>query len=323
MFIDKARIIVRAGNGGNGCTSLYRDMLTRYGRPDGGDGGDGGDIIIKASPHVFTLLDLHYNHEVKATGGQHGTSKKKKGKRGQDKIILVPAGTQIFDEASGSLLEDLSTNGQQIIAAKGGKGGWGNHRTRREGYPGRPGEKKILLFDLKLIADVGIVGFPNAGKSTLISQISSARPKIAAYPFTTKEPALGVVSKGEYSFTVVDIPGLIEGAHQGKGLGDKFLRHVERTKVLVHLIDMAGVDTRDPLSDYETLNKELIFYSNDIAKKPQLVVANKIDLEQAKVNVKRFKAKFKKKPLVISAKEGVGLDVLVDEIIKMLSKNCS
>lgn len=321
MFIDKAKIIVRAGNGGNGCTSFYSDKLTRYGRPDGGDGGDGGSVIVKVSKHVFTLLDLQYRHEFRASNGKHGSSKKKTGKRGEDRVILVPAGTQAIEESSGCLLEDLGIDGQEVAVAKGGKGGWGNYHTKKEGHAGKAGEIKTIIFDLKLIADVGIVGFPNAGKSTLISQISSARPKIASYPFTTKAPLLGVVKKDEDSFTVVDIPGLIEGAHQGRGLGDKFLRHVERTKVLIHLIDMAGVDTRDPLYDFEVLNNELTFYSKEVAKKPQIIVANKIDLASAKENVKRFKEKFRRKILPISAKEKNNLDTLINEVIKTLSKN--
>lgn len=323
MFIDKAKIVVRAGNGGNGCTSFYSDKRTRYEKPDGGDGGDGGNVIVRASQHVFTLLDLQYRHEFKAASGKHGSGNNRKGKRGEDKIILVPVGTQIIEEASGCLLEDVSADNQEVIIAKGGHGGWGNCRTRKEGYAGKAGEVKTILFDLKLIADVGIVGFPNAGKSTLISQISSARPKIASYPFTTKEPFLGVVTKKEFSFSIVDIPGLIEGAHRGRGLGDKFLRHVERTKILVHLVDMAGVDARDPLSDFEVLNRELAFYSKEVAKKPQIVVANKIDLAPAKENMKRFKRKFGRKIFAISAKEKTNLNTLIDEIIKTLSKTGS
>jgi len=320
MFIDKAKVVVKAGNGGNGCSSMYRDKLNRLGWPDGGDGGDGGDVIARASRNVFTLLDLQYRHEFKAGHGKHGSGNQRTGKRGDDAVILVPLGTQVIEATSGSLLEDLSSDNQEIVVAKGGRGGWGSHRTKKEGYSGRPGETKTIIFDLKLIADVGIIGFPNAGKSTLISSISSAHPKIASYPFTTKEPSLGVVSRQEESFTIVDIPGLIAGAHEGKGLGDKFLRHVERTKILVHLIDMAGVDCRDPLDDFDVLNKELLFYSKEVASKPQIIVANKTDLEPAKENSKRFKEKFHKRAIAISAKDGTNTQRLIDEIFKTLSK---
>lgn len=321
MFIDRANIIVKGGKGGSGCKSFYSDKMTRYGKPDGGDGGDGGSVILKVSRNVFTLLDFQYRHEFTAGNGKHGSSKKKKGKNGEDIYILVPCGTQLIDKVSGCLIEDLSTDGQEVVVAVGGKGGWGNFRTRKERFEGKKGETRSLVLDLKLIADVGIIGFPNAGKSTLISQISSARPRIAAYPFTTKEPILGVVNSNDCIFTVVDIPGLIEGAHLGKGLGDKFLRHIERTKVLMHIIDMAGVDTRDPLDDFVILNRELKFYSKALTEKPQILVANKIDLESAKENLKRFKNKFKENIIEISAKEKINLDTLINEVKKELQKN--
>lgn len=320
MFIDRVKILVKGGDGGNGCTSFYSDKMTRHKRPDGGNGGDGGNVILKASRNVFTLLDLRYRHEFIAPSGKHGSSSRKKGAEGKDIVILVPLGTLVIDESSVCLLEDLCFDGQEIVVVKGGRGGCGN-AGKKEALPGKPGEARNIVLDLKLIADVGIIGFPNAGKSTLISQISSARPKIALYPFTTKDPILGVVTKGDDSFTVVDIPGLIEGAHEGKGLGDKFLRHVERTKILVHLIDMAGVDARDPLDDFEVLNKELQFYSQEVAKKTQILVANKTDLEPAKENLKRFKKKFRKKIISISAKEKINLDELIDEIYESLQKD--
>jgi GTP-binding protein len=317
MFIDRIKTVAKGGNGGDGCRSFYSDKLSRNKRPDGGNGGDGGSVILKASRNVFTLLDFKYRHEFAASRGLHGSGNTRRGKSGKDITVLVPVGTQVFDDDSGCILEDLDSDGKEIIVAKGGRGGWGNYE-RKEPTPGKSGETRSLILDLKLIADVGIIGFPNAGKSTLISKISSAKPEIAAYPFTTKEPILGVVDINDDSFTVVDIPGLIEGAHLGKGLGDKFLRHVERTRVLVHLIDMAGVDARDPLKDYEILNKELAFYSDDILNKPQVLVANKIDLEPAKENLKRFKSKFKKKPIEISAKENINLDILVKKIYEKL-----
>ncbi|MDD5006061.1 MAG: GTPase ObgE [Candidatus Omnitrophica bacterium] len=322
MFIDRVKILVKGGAGGNGCSSFYSDKMSRNKIPDGGNGGDGGNVIFKASRNVFTLLDFKYRHEFAAASGKHGSGNNKRGKNGEDIVILIPLGTQVIDETSGYLLEDLNLEGKEVVVAKGGRGGCGNH-TKREAQPGHLGEARDIILDLKLIADVGIIGFPNAGKSTLISQISSARPRIASYPFTTKDPVLGVVNteEGKFSddsFTIVDIPGLIEGAHQGRGLGDKFLRHVERTKVLIHLIDMAGTENRDPLSDYEILNKELGLYSKEILKKPQILVANKMDLEPAKDNLKRFKRKFKNKIIDISAKEKNNLDILIDEISKKL-----
>ncbi|MDD5292214.1 MAG: Obg family GTPase CgtA [Candidatus Omnitrophica bacterium] len=319
MFIDRVKIVVKGGNGGDGCRSFYSDKMNCKKKPDGGNGGNGGSIVLKASRNVFTLLDFKYRHEFAAGRGRHGSGNTRKGKEGKDIVVLVPLGTQIFDEPSACLLEDLDKEGKEIVIARGGRGGWGNHE-RKEATPGRPGEVKTLVLDLKLIADVGIIGFPNAGKSTLISRLSSARPQIAAYPFTTKEPVLGVVNVGDDSFTIVDIPGLIEGAHLGKGLGDKFLRHVERTKVLVHIVDMAGVDTRDPLVDYETLNKELEFYSREILSKPQVLVANKIDLEPAKENLERFKARFKKRIIGVSAKDNINLDVLIGQIYEKVKK---
>jgi GTP-binding protein len=321
MFIDNIKILVRGGSGGDGCASFYSDRTTRYKRPDGGDGGDGGDVILKASRNVYTLLDFKYRHEFVASDGKHGSGNTRKGKDGVDNVILAPLGTQIFDENSKYLLDDLRSEGQEIIVAKGGRGGRGNHITKRNAFPGQPGEARSIVLDLKVIADVGIVGFPNAGKSTLISHLSSAKPRIASYPFTTKDPVLGVVNKDDSGFTIVDIPGLIEGAHQGRGLGDKFLRHVERTKILVHLIDMAGIDGRDPLHDYEAINKELSFYSKDVSKKPQIIVANKIDLDKAKDNLARFKKKFRRKIIGISAKEIINLESLIDEIFKKLQEN--
>jgi len=215
------------------------------------------------------------------------------------------------------LLEDLDSDNKEVVVVKGGRGGCGNH-VRKEAHPGQQGERRALVLDLKLIADVGVIGFPNAGKSTLISKLSSARPRIAAYPFTTKEPVLGVVNREDDNFTIVDIPGLIEGAHQGRGLGDKFLRHVERTKILVHLIDMSGIDGRDPLGGYEVLNRELALYSKEVAKKIQILVANKMDLESAGENLKRFRNKIKNNIIEISAKENINLNILTDEILKRL-----
>jgi GTP-binding protein len=239
VFIDGAKINIRAGSGGKGCQSLHRDKYQRVGIPDGGDGGKGADIIIRADRNLLTLLDFqHHRHFFGAHGG-HGSSNHKKGKGSEDIIIRVPLGTTVKDFATGSILRDLDIDGEQVIVARGGKGGVGNWH-RKEATPGEPGEEKIIVLDLKLLADVGVVGFPNAGKSTLISVISNAHPKVAAYPFTTTGPILGVATSTHQKFVIADIPGLIPGASEGRGLGDQFLKHVERTKILIHLIDMAG-----------------------------------------------------------------------------------
>ncbi len=317
MFIDEARINIRAGSGGDGCNSLYRDRVNRIGSPDGGPGGGGGNIIFEADENIHTLLDFRYRQHFTADSGLHGSSNHKKGLWGKDLHIKVPAGTIIRDAENGLLLRDLAKVGDSVIIAKGGEGGRGNSRGR-EALKGSPGEEKTVALELKLIADVGIIGYPNAGKSTLISKISSARPKIASYPFTTKEPVLGVVRiYDNFTVLVADIPGLMEGAHEGRGLGHKFLRHVERTKVLIHLIDAAAIDCRDPYSDYRTLNKELKAYSKELARKPQIIVLNKIDCPQTEENLKVFKKKMKSKIfLKISALTGEGIKELLKAIAK-------
>lgn len=319
MFIDSARIKVKAGDGGNGCQSYFRDTRVEHGKPNGGDGGDGGNVILRADRGIYTLLDFQYQRHFKAGSGKHGSSNNKAGARGADKIILVPAGTVIKDVARDCLIRDLNEHGLQVVVAVGGRGGRGNSKNR-DAELGEATEEKELLLNLKLIADVGIIGFPNAGKSTLISKISNATPKIASYPFTTKAPTLGVVkSDDDNTFIIADIPGLIEGAHEGRGLGDKFLKHVERTKILIHLIDMAGVDGRDPYQDYLTINKELKSFSKDVSRKKQVIVANKMDLEQAKINLKKFKKQFKRELFEISALKSEGLEELIEEIAKSLS----
>lgn len=317
MFIDEARIYVKAGDGGDGCNSLYRDRVNRIGTPDGGPGGDGGNVIFEADANIHTLLDFQYRQHFKAEPGLNGSSNHKKGKRGEDLHIKVPAGTVIRDAKDSLLLRDLAHVGDSVIIVPGGEGGRGNSRGR-EALKGAIGAEKTVTLELKLIADVGIIGYPNAGKSTLISKISSARPKIASYPFTTKEPVLGMVKiYDDFNVLVADIPGLMEGAHEGRGLGHKFLRHVERTKTLIHLIDIAAIDCRDPYSDYRTLNKELKAYSKELAKKPQIIVLNKMDCQQADENLKLFKKKMKgKKFLKISALTGAGLKELVAAIYK-------
>lgn len=317
MFVDQAKIYVKGGCGGKGCRSFYRDKYTRRGIPDGGDGGRGADIVIRADRNLHTLLDFQYKRHFYGLDGAHGSGKNKQGKDAPTLIIRVPVGTAVKDIKTDCLLRDLEQDGAQFIVAKGGRGGLGNQH-RQEVTAADPGEEKELLLDLKLIADVGVVGFPNAGKSTLISHISNAHPKIAAYPFTTKAPVLGVVKSGEQAFVVADIPGLIQGSSQGRGLGDKFLRHLERTKVLIHLIDMAGFEGRDPREDYKTINRELKNYSRLLSQKPQLIAANKMDLEGASVNLERFKRAVKKKVYPISALKKQGLEDLIDAVAKRL-----
>lgn len=317
MFIDKAKIYVKAGNGGRGCSSIYRDKYTRQGIPDGGDGGKGSDIIIKADRNLHTLLDFKYNRHFVGQSGRHGSGKDRYGKNGEPLVIRVPCGTTVKDADTGSVLRDLSKDQEELAVVHGGKGGRGNMH-HSPATDGMPGEERTLLLDLKFIADAGVVGCPNAGKSTLISNISNAHPEIAPYPFTTKFPVLGVVAIHDKRFVIADIPGLIEGSSSGKGLGDQFLRHIERTKILVHLIDMAAIDGRDPVQDYRTINNELKSYSSEVYKKPQIIVANKMDLEHAAANLARFKKTLKKKVYPISALEKKGLEELIEAIVRKL-----
>ena len=317
MFIDSAKIDIRAGSGGKGCKSLYRDKYQRQGKPDGGDGGKGADIIFRADHNLLTLLDFQYHRHFFGPHGGHGSGNNKKGRAAEDIIVRVPLGTIIKDAATGSLLRDLSEEGEEVIIAKGGKGGVGNGH-RKEATPGQPGEERTVILDLKLLADVGVVGFPNAGKSTLITAISNARPKNAPYPFTTMGPVLGVVNATHKRFVVADLPGLIEGASEGRGLGDKFLKHLERTKVLIHMVDMAGFEGRDPVDDYRKINLELKNYSKDIYKKPQIIAANKMDIEGAEANLKRFKKLIRKPIFAVSALEKTNLGELIDAVAKKL-----
>jgi GTP-binding protein len=320
MFIDTAKIQVKAGDGGNGCNSYFRDNRVEHGKPNGGDGGDGGDVILRADKSIYTLLDFQYQRHFKAENGKHGSSNDKAGARGADKLVRVPLGTVVTDTATDCLIRDLNEDGLEVVVASRGKGGRGNSR-KKEAEHGTGGEERELLLNLKLIADVGLIGFPNAGKSTLISKISNATPKIASYPFTTKAPILGVVRNldDDSEFIVADIPGLIAGAHEGRGLGDRFLKHVERTRILVHLIDMAGVDGRDPVEDFQVINKELEAFSEELTDKKQIIVANKMDLPQAAANLKSFKKRCRKKIFEVSALEGKGLEALLEEITKNLT----
>ena len=315
MFIDSATIYVKAGAGGRGCNSLYRDKYQRKGVPDGGDGGNGADVIMTPDKNQNTLLDFQYNRHFYGRPGGHGSGKQQRGKNAPALIIRVPVGTVVKDVKTGCVLRDLDNEKEEFIVARGGKGGLGN-RHHQDATNGEVPEERKLLLDLKLIADCGIIGFPNAGKSTLISNISNAHPKIADYPFTTKFPVLGVVKSNEKTFIVADIPGLIRGASEGKGLGDKFLRHIERTKILVHLVDMAGFEGRDPLADYEAVNNELKRYNSLVAKKPQVIAANKMDLEGAAQNLERFRKAVKKKVYPVSALKREGLEDLIEAVSK-------
>ncbi len=323
-FVDEAKIYVKAGDGGKGCESFYSDKYTRYPRPDGGDGGHGGDVVVIASRSVQTLLDYKFRQHHLGGRGGHASSKNQKGKTGADCFLKVPVGTIVKDFDTGLVIRDLNEDGQSVIIAKGGAGGIGNNKNRTP-KPPRLGEERTVTFELKIVADVGLIGFPNAGKSTIISNISKVKSKIASYPFTTRQPILGFVQdeESEFECVVADLPGLIEGAHQGKGLGDRFLRHAERTRILVHVIDMAGVDGRDPVDDYIKLNHELEAYSDQLSLKDRLLVANKMDLPEAKENLKKFKKTVKGKILQISALEKQGLDKLVEEIKKILCRERS
>ena len=303
MFIDKAKIYVKGGDGGNGCVAFLREKFVPFGGPAGGDGGKGGDVILVADSHLQTLMDFKYKRHYKAERGQHGQGGNKKGKDGEDLIIKVPVGTVVKDAETGEILADLVKEGQSVVVAKGGKGGRGNaafksatNQTPMIAEKGEKGEERWIELELKLLADVGIIGFPNAGKSTLISTLSKARPKIADYPFTTLTPVLGVLQLDVNDYIVLaDIPGLIEGASEGLGLGHEFLRHIERTKFLIHLIDVSDFRERDPIEAFNIINKELEKYSPDLIKKPQIVVANKIDALTDKTLIEKLEKYFSEK----------------------------
>ncbi len=321
MFIDEVRIYVKAGDGGNGCVAFRREKYVPRGGPSGGDGGRGGDVLMVASEHANTLLQFRFNPEHKAERGQHGMGSQRTGSEGKSITLKVPIGTIVYDEATGEKLFDFTEIGQEFRVAKAGRGGRGNqhfatpiHQAPTEHEPGKPGEEKRLRLELKLLADAGLVGFPNAGKSTLISRISAARPKIADYPFTTLEPNLGVVQLPNFrSFVVADIPGLIEGAHLGHGLGIQFLRHIERCRLLVHLVDVSGTTGRDPVEDFAVIMQELASFSEDLAAKPMIVVATKMDIAQDTEPVESLRALAHERGLAfleISSATGQGIDAL-------------
>jgi len=320
MFIDEAKIWVKAGDGGNGCVAFRREKYVPRGGPSGGDGGDGGDVVLESTEHLNTLLPFRYNREFRGERGRHGEGSNRHGREGEDTLIRVPVGTILFEEESGERLFDFTASGQRWVAARGGRGGRGNarfasstNRAPRRADPGETGEERRLRLELKLLADVGLVGFPNAGKSTLISRLSAAHPKIADYPFTTLEPCLGVVAVGEEeSFVLADIPGLIEGAHQGHGLGTRFLRHIERTRLLVHLVDVSATG-RDPAEDFRVVRNELGQFSPALLEKPVVVVANKLDQPEGAERAEALRAFCQREGMpfhAISALRGDGLNEL-------------
>ncbi|UCD31760.1 MAG: GTPase ObgE [Desulfobacterales bacterium] len=328
-FIDEAVITVQSGNGGRGCVSFRREKFIPRGGPDGGDGGKGGDVVLATTSRKRTLYQFRYQKHFKAKNGAHGQGKQKTGKNGQDLIIDIPPGTVVTDADSGQTIKDLVEPGETLVLVKGGRGGQGNtrfktstHRSPRFAQPGEPGETKTFRLELKLLADVGLIGLPNAGKSTLISTVSSARPKIGNYPFTTLSPSLGVVRTewGE-PFVIADIPGLIKGAHKGTGLGIRFLRHIERTRILVHLVDASSIETDDPLQSYHTVNKELSMYNQQLMEKPQIVVLNKLDLPGVRELATSFQSALKgKEVILISALTGKGIENLLSQTMQLLDK---
>ena len=324
-FIDRATAYILGGAGGDGCVSFRREKYVPRGGPDGGDGGRGGHVVLKACKDVDSLINVYYSPHLRAERGGHGKGKKLHGRAGKDKIVLVPLGTEIWDKDTNEFLGELLEDGQEMQVAKGGKGGQGNphwvtstHQAPREFTRGEPSEERTLQLELKIAADVGLVGFPNAGKSSLLTRISHAHPKVAAYAFTTLNPIIGTMIFEDYTrLRVADIPGLIEGAHKGVGLGHDFLRHIERSKLLLFIIDMAGVDGRDPWDDYEKLKTELGEHDANLLERPWLVVANKMDLQAARDNLDEFKKETGTDPICISAQNEDGIERLKDEVAKM------
>ncbi|SHK60513.1 GTPase ObgE [Desulforamulus aeronauticus] len=330
MFYDRAKIYIKGGDGGNGCIAMRREKYVPLGGPWGGDGGRGGDLIFVADEGVNTLQEFRYKRHFKANRGTHGMGKNMHGAAGEDLVVKVPAGTVVREAESGRLIADLVEDGQRIVVAKGGRGGRGNMRfasavnkAPRIAEKGEPGEELWVELELKLIADVGLIGFPNAGKSTFISMVSAAKPKIADYPFTTLVPNLGVVAVGDDSFVLADIPGLIEGASQGVGLGHEFLRHTERTRLLIHVVDIAGTEGRDPVEDIKTINRELELYDTRLAERPQIIAANKMDVQpQADENLARLREALGDNYEIfpISAATGEGLDKVVRRVADLLEE---
>lgn len=331
MFIDKAKIFIKAGKGGNGAISFRREKYVAAGGPDGGDGGNGGNVIFKAEPGMTTLMDFKYKRKYQAQGGEDGSGRRRKGKKGDDIIIKVPVGTIVRDAESNRIMADLSVPGKEITLARGGNGGWGNshfatavRQTPNFAKNGQPGDEREITLELKLLADVGLVGFPNVGKSTLLSRTTKADPKIANYHFTTLEPNLGVVDLGDHrSFVMADIPGIIEGASEGVGLGHEFLKHIERTRLLIHVVDVSGIEGRNPIEDFDIINDELSKYDMELEERPQIVAANKTDIVQDNDIYEDFVNEMKKRGyevFPISAATNAGVDELMNKTFEELSK---
>lgn len=331
MFIDRAKISVKAGDGGNGMSSFRREKYVPKGGPNGGDGGRGGDVVLVVDENLNTLIDFRYKRKFKADSGDKGQTCNMHGRQAEILYVKVPPGTLVKDEETGQVLGDLTEAGQQLVVAKGGRGGRGNarfvtsvHRAPTFAENGEPGEERTLQLELKVLADVGLVGYPSVGKSSLLATVSAAKPEIAAYHFTTITPVLGVVSLREgQSFVLADIPGLIEGAHEGKGLGHDFLRHIERTKVIIHVLDVSGMEGRDPIEDYHKINDELKLYNPRLAARPQIVAANKMDLPEAQQNyakVAEYMAKEGREIYPVSAATGDGLPQLMERAARLLAE---
>jgi GTPase len=326
-FLDQAKVYVSSGAGGNGCVSFRREKFIEFGGPDGGDGGRGGDVVVECVNGLNTLIDYRYQQHFKARTGGHGMGRNRAGARGADVVLKVPAGTQIFDDDQETLLADLTTPGDRVVIAKGGNGGFGNahftsstNRAPRHANPGQPAEVRTIWLRLKLIADAGLVGLPNAGKSTFLAAVSAAKPKIADYPFTTLNPQLGVVRRDGAEFVLADIPGLIEGAHEGVGLGDRFLGHIERCRALLHLVDGT---IEDPGEAYRTVRAELAAYGHDLIDKPEILALNKADAltpEQLKKQIARLKRVAKTTPLIVSGVSGQGVPEVLRALAAVIDK---
>lgn len=327
MFVDEVIVELTAGRGGDGCMAFRREKYVAMGGPFGGNGGKGGDIIFKVDEGLRTLIDLRYQKHIKASSGENGQGKNKNGKNATDMIVKVPLGTTIKDNETGAIIGDLTKNGEEVIVAYGGRGGRGNVTLATRSNPcpsyceyGEPGENRKVKVELRMLADVGLVGLPSVGKSTILSMVTNANPKIASYHFTTLSPNLGVVTSEDYSYTIADLPGLIEGASDGLGLGHKFLKHIERTKIIAHIIDMSGIEGRNPYEDYLTIRKELENFSPKLIQKPEIIIANKMDIESSKKNLEEFKQKVKVPIYEVSAIQNRGLDEVL-KALKELVKN--
>ena len=328
QFVDCVTIPVRAGKGGAGSFSFRREAFVPQGGPDGGDGGRGGHVVLVGDHDEDSLLPVYFMSEIRAGDGRPGAGQRRHGREGEDAVVRVPCGTQVFDDDTGVLVADITEHGQRVVVARGGKGGWGNvhwksptHQAPMEHTPGLPGEEFRLRLELKCLADVGLVGYPSAGKSSLLRALTAATPKVGAYPFTTLRPVVGTLVNPDYTqIRIADIPGLIEGAHEGVGLGVEFLRHLARTRVLAFVVDMAGVDGRAPWDDLHSLREELALYDKSLAKRPSVILANKMDLPGAVENLVEFRKRIRKAPIQVSAVDRTGLDALRERLRALLAE---